>query len=146
MTLSTSDEVDERRLELAARAGDAYQAALSYMVEEVAETGASQEIGDYRVAFAQEEAEGMYVRDANGDLEWREPDDDTVVEFDPGFLWHPGLFHYTANVALPGDGTYTIRVDVEPPGFARRDRTNGDRYADDVQVTFEDVGLETGQS
>jgi hypothetical protein len=49
-------------------------------------------------------------------------------------------------VTLPGDGTYTIRVDVESPAFARHDRTNGDRYGDDVHVTFENVDLKTGRS
>lgn len=177
MTLSTSEEVDERQLELAAKAGDAYQEALTYMVEAVAETGDSQEVGDCLVAFAQEEAEGMSVQGTNGDLEWREPDDEncyvetavcdgddgrflpgldvsvtvlddeeSVAEFEPEFLWHPGVFHYGANMTIPGDGAYTVRVDVEPPGFARHDRTNGDRYTDGVQMTFEDVRPETGRS
>lgn len=177
MTRSTSDEVDDRQLELAERAGDAYQSALSYMVEEVAVTGDSRETGDYLIAFAQEEAEGMYVLGNGGDLEWRAPDEEnchvevavcdaddgrflpamnvavtllhddaSVAVFEPEFLWHPGLFHYGANVTLPGDGTYTIRVDVEPPRFGRHDRTNGQLYDEPVQVTFEDVELRTGQS
>nr|WP_240148917.1 iron transporter [Halorubellus sp. JP-L1] len=72
--------------------------------------------------------------------------DEAVAEFEPQFLWHPGLHHYGDNVKIPGDGAYSIRVDVEPPGFERHDEENGDRYRDAVQVTFDDVQLTTGQS
>ena len=74
-----------------------------------------------------------------------ERDGDEVASFDPSFLWHPGLHHYGANVEVPGDGTYDLTIGVEPPAFERHDETNGDRYADPVEVTFEDVDIETGQ-
>lgn len=61
------------------------------------------------------------------------------------FLWHPGLFHYGGNIALPGDGTYSITVRVEAAPFPRHDRTNGKRYARAEEVTFTDVGIETGR-
>ena len=176
-TKQPSDEVDERQLELAAAEGEAYQRSLRYMTEEVAHTGGVEVAGDFEVAFAQEEAEGMYhLRD--GDLEWVEPGEDenchlevavsdaadgrfvpeldveaTLVPEDGKavgpveipFVWHPGLHHYGANLSLPGDGTYTIRVRVEPPTFDRHDETNGDRYAEAVDVEFEDVDVETGR-
>lgn len=176
MSKTTSEEVDDRQLELARQAGDAYQAALEYMAEEVAHTGATRESGDYLVGIAQEEAEGLYAPTGDGDLEWREPDaenchievavcdaddgrflpeldvsvtvldgDETVASFQPSFLWHPGLFHYGANITLPDDGEYTIRVQVDPPTFHRHDETNGRRYADGAAVTFEAVDVETGQ-
>ncbi|UPV99619.1 iron transporter [Halorussus gelatinilyticus] len=60
-------------------------------------------------------------------------------------LWHPGLYHYGKDLEVPGDGTYTIDVRVEPPEFKRHDEQNGDRYGETVAVTFEDVDVETGQ-
>ena len=174
---TTSDEVDERQLELARKAGDAYQEALEYMATEVAHTGDKRESGDYVVGFAQEEAEGMYELVSEGELEWREPDEENChleiavcdgadgrfvphltvratltaedgTEVGPTeipFLWHPGLFHYGKNLQVPGDGTYTIDVEIEPAAFMRHDETNGDRYGETVEVTFEDVDVETGQ-
>ena len=176
MSKTTSEEVDDRQLELARKAGDAYQEALEYMAEEVANAGGTQEAGDYVVGFAQEEAEGMYVPTDDDDLKWREPetenchveiavcdaddgrfipevdvevsvlDGEDVVTFEPRFLWHPGLFHYGANVTLPDDGEYTIQVSVDPPRFSRHDEKNGDRYTEPVEVAFEDVRLEVGRS
>ncbi|WP_135851386.1 iron transporter [Halorussus salinus] len=173
----TSDEVDQTQLDLAQRAGDAYQDALDYMAEEVAHTGGKRESGDYVVGFVQEEAEGMYVLQDEGRFAWVEPDDEnchlevavcdaadgrfvpecTVVATLTGedgeevgptrlpLLWHPGLYHYGKNLDVPGDGTYTIDLRVEPPMFERHDEQNGDRYGESVAVTFEDVDVETGQ-
>jgi uncharacterized protein involved in high-affinity Fe2+ transport len=62
------------------------------------------------------------------------------------FVWHPGLYHYGRNFETPGDGTYTVTVDVEPASFPRHDETNGDRYTEPVSVEFEDVEFTTGQS
>ena len=170
--------MDEKQLELAGKAGDAYHEALEYMATEVAHTGGTEQAGDYIVGFAQEEAEGMYVLKGEGELEWQEPGDENChleiavcdgadrrfvphltvratltaedgTEVGPTevpFLWHPGLFHYGQNLEVPGDGTYTIDVEIEPPTFMRHDEKNGDRYAETVEVTFEDVDVETGRS
>jgi uncharacterized protein involved in high-affinity Fe2+ transport len=74
------------------------------------------------------------------------PDDgDAVGPVEVPFVWHPGLHHYGANLSVPGDGTYTVHVHIEPPGFPRHDEANGDRYADPVDVTFDDVAVETGR-
>lgn len=62
------------------------------------------------------------------------------------FLWHPGLYHYGANLTVPGDGAYDVSVEVEPAAFGRHDRENGDRYGEPVEVVFEDVDVECGQS
>lgn len=72
---TTSEEVDDRQLELARRAGDAYLDALDDTIEEVADVGRTREVADYVVGFAAEEAEGLYVP-SDGDPEWREPDDE----------------------------------------------------------------------
>ena len=61
------------------------------------------------------------------------------------FLWHPWIYHYGRNWKLPGNGTYTLHVRIEPPTFARHDPENGKRYAEPVVVTFENVDIKTGQ-
>lgn len=65
--------------------------------------------------------------------------------FEVPLVWHPGLHHYGVNVEVPGDGTYDLRVHVDAAEFNRHDETNGDRYGDAVDVTFEGVEVETGQ-
>jgi len=61
------------------------------------------------------------------------------------FIWHPWLFHYGRNWRLPGDGRYTLRVEIAAPKFMRHDKKNGQRYAQDVEVVFEKVKVATGQ-
>ncbi|HEX2253338.1 MAG TPA: iron transporter [Thermoanaerobaculia bacterium] len=61
------------------------------------------------------------------------------------FLWHPWLYHYGRNWQLPGDGEYTLRVRIAAPNFGRHDKENGKRYAEDVEVDFEGVEIETGR-
>ena len=172
--MKQSDEADADQLDLARAQGDRYVAALQHMVEEVANGGAEKRAGQYVVAFAHEEAEGMYRLD-DGELVWQEPDGNIHLEisvrdaaddrFIPGltvyltvldesgqavgtevmpFLWHPWLYHYGRNWTIPGDGRYTLRVRIEPPTFMRHDEKNGQRYAEPVLVAFEDVELETG--
>lgn len=68
-----------------------------------------------------------------------------VGPFKVPFLWHPGLYHYGKDVAVPGDGRYTIKVRIAPPTFMRHDAKNGRRYAETVEVTFENVAVTTGR-
>ena len=72
----TSEELDERQQELAAAEGDAYQRSLRHMVETVAHTGEMTQEGEYIIAVAQEEAEGLYHLRDDGEFEWMEPDDE----------------------------------------------------------------------
>lgn len=172
--MKESDEATDDELDLAREQGGVYVKALEHMVDEVANGGGEMRAGDYVVAFAHEEAEGMYHR-ADGSLEWREPDGNIHIEisvrdagddrFVPGldvaltivdgqgrevgtetmpFIWHPWLYHYGKNWTIPGDGRYTLRVRIEPPEFMRHDQKNGRRYGEPVTVEFEDVELETG--
>lgn len=67
-----SDEADENQLAMTKAEGDAYQKSLAYMVEDVADTGGTAKAGDYIVGFAQERAEGMYMLQSEGQLEWDE--------------------------------------------------------------------------
>jgi len=177
---TTSDEVDERQLELAKAEGEAYTRSLDYMIEEVADAGGDMRTAeDYVVGYAQEEAEGMYRLESDGEFEWVEPDDenchlevavtdaadgrfvpeldvqatldpaeddaDTVGPFEVPFVWHPGLFHYGTNLEVPGEGEYDLTIEIDPPTFMRHDEENGDRYGEPVEVTFEDIEIETGQ-
>ncbi len=176
-TLQPSEEVDERHLELARHEGEAYLRSARHMIEEVANTGAMTEVGDYVVGFAQEKAEGMYhMRD--GDLHWEDPAEDenchlevVVAETETGrfvpylsprvtitdeagssigpmdvpFVWHPGLFHYGQNLQLPGDGTYDIEIDLDPPAFPRHDEQNGERFDEPIEAHFQNVEIETGR-
>ncbi len=66
-----SDEAKQKGLELARKQGDAYGQALEYMVKDVAH-GSSKRAVDYEVAYAVENAEGLY-RLVEGQLEWVEP-------------------------------------------------------------------------
>ncbi|HEU4698714.1 MAG TPA: iron transporter [Gemmatimonadales bacterium] len=61
------------------------------------------------------------------------------------FVWHPGLYHYGRNLAVPGEGTYTLRVHIAPPTFMRHDHTNGRRYAAPVDVEFRGVHVTPGR-
>ena len=172
--MAESDEATDSELDLAREQGGVYVKALEHMVDEVAEGGDERHAGEYIVAYAFEEAEGMYHRKGE-ELAWQEPDGNIHFEvsvrdaaddrFIPGltvhltvvddsgeevgteqmpFVWHPWLYHYGKNWTIPGDGTYTLRVRIEPPDFMRHDEENGKRYAEEVVVTFEDVELETG--
>lgn len=174
--IQPSEEADERHVELAREAGDAYRKAVDHMIEEVAETGGKMEVGDYLIGFAQEEAEGLYRMDGDG-LTWEKPAEsenchlEVVVasaadgrflpemsvratiegegeEIGPveiPFVWHPGLYHYGRNLQLPGEGTYTITVEVDPAEFPRHDEQNGNRFETSAEATFENVQLKTGR-
>ena len=60
------------------------------------------------------------------------------------FLWHPTLYHYGRNWTVPGDGEYTLRIDVAVPDFGRHDKDNGRRFTQPVQVEFTRVPVKTG--
>lgn len=61
------------------------------------------------------------------------------------FIWHPGLYHYGVNMTLPGDGRYTVQIDVAVPTFHRHDKVNGKRYVKPVSVTFRNFEIKTGK-
>jgi hypothetical protein len=46
---------------------------------------------------------------------------------------------------VPGDGSYTRRVRIEPATFQRHDRENGMRYAKPVEVEFTGVKIKMGR-
>lgn len=75
-----TSEATARQLELARGQGRAYRAALDHMAGAVAHDGGHTTVADYLVAYAIEEAEGMYSLE-DGDLVWHNPGDaNTHVE------------------------------------------------------------------
>ena len=90
-------------------------------------------------------ADGRFVPGATVIVTLTGDDGERVGPTSVPMLWHPGLYHYGRNLSVPGDGTYTLDVRVEPPTFKRHDQTNGDRFGEPVEATFEDVDIETGQ-
>ena len=78
--MKVSDEAQRDELNMARQQGDLYTKALNHMAREVAYDGGEKPAGDYIVAYAVEEAEGMYHL-RNGDLKWEEPkEENTHIE------------------------------------------------------------------
>ena len=99
-----TSEADPRQLKFARQQGDAYGQALEHMTVQVAHDGGSQNIGEYRIGYAIEDAEGMYEwRD--GALEWREPEGENL--------------HLEISVRDAGDGRFVpgagVNVTLEAP-------------------------------
>ncbi|MGY1665774.1 hypothetical protein [Geodermatophilus sp. SYSU D00696] len=61
------------------------------------------------------------------------------------FLWHPFLYHYGFNACLPGEGPYTVLVEIDPPTWLRHDPVNGRRFATPVDVVFDGVTVQPGR-
>lgn len=75
--LVPSDEGDKKGLELARAQGEALTRTVKHMTDEVAHDGREVQHGEYLVAYAVEEAEGMYVP-SNSGLEWQPPKDENA--------------------------------------------------------------------
>jgi hypothetical protein len=73
--MKTSEESDREQLELARVQGRALQEAVNAMDEESDSGVIVQRAGDYEIAIAVEEAEGMWEWQ-DGELGWRNPDDE----------------------------------------------------------------------
>lgn len=73
--LVPSDEGDAEGLELGRAQGDAFGRTLEHMLTDIAHDGREVREGEYLVAYAVEEAEGMWMP-KDGDLEWVEPDEE----------------------------------------------------------------------
>lgn len=61
------------------------------------------------------------------------------------FAWHPFLYHYGANIRLPGQGDYRVRVRADPARFLRHDPVAGRRYAAAVEVNIAAVHVNPDQ-
>ncbi len=74
-----------------------------------------------------------------------DPRGEEVGTHEQPLLWHPMIYHYGRNWAVPSDGEYTLRVRVEPPTFMRHDEVNGRRFVEPVEVEFPNVNVQRGQ-
>ena len=61
------------------------------------------------------------------------------------FLWHPTMYHYGANVHVPADMKYMLRVAIDAPTFPRHDKVNGKRYGEPVIAEFTGLKITTGR-
>lgn len=114
--MKKSEESTKEQLALAKKQGDAFGEALQAMNKE---SGATvQRASEYEIAVVIEDAEGMWVP-KNGSLDW-----------------HPWIYHYGRNWAVPGKGDYKVHVRVEAPTFPRHDHENGRRYTEPVEADF----------
>lgn len=73
----TSSEATAKQLDYARAQGASYGDALTYMTQEVAQTGGEVESGHYLIGYAIEDAEGMYAWD-DGDLVWQNPEEENA--------------------------------------------------------------------
>ena len=100
--MQRSNEATPDQLTLAREQGDAMGKALAEMVQDEAH-GRQKKAGDYVIAIAAEEAEGMYWL-SDGELEWQEPNDENV--------------HIEVVVLDGGDGRFIPGLQVEATIFA----------------------------
>ena len=72
------------------------------------------------------------------------PDGKVLGPYSQDLVWHPMIYHYARNWTLPGDGTYSVKVEFDAPTFHRHDKVNGKRFTEPVSVVFNGVDIETG--
>ena len=53
------------------------------------------------------------------------------------------FYHYANNFSLPESGTYTLRAELNPPGFRRHDagETEGKVFTEAVTAEFDNVEI-----
>jgi hypothetical protein len=90
-------------------------------------------------------ADGRFVPGVKEFVTVIAPDGTEVGTEEQPLLWHPMIYHYGRNWTVPSDGTYTLKVRVEPPTFMRHDEVNGMRFTQVEEVVFENVSIERGQ-
>jgi hypothetical protein len=88
--------------------------------------------------------DGRFVPGLNITLSLTAPDGTSVGKHKLPFVWHPWFYHYGLNWKVPGDGDYTAKAHIDAATFARHDQSNGNRYADPVDVDFT-ITIQTGQ-
>jgi hypothetical protein len=173
--LHASNEATKRQIELAREQGEAQTHALEAMKEETGHAGqvrAGDYVIGYAVEEAEglyrwrdgeleweepthenahvevvvaDAADGRFVPGLEVTVNIRAGADRDFGTYEQPLLWHPWLLHYGRNWTLPGDGTYDLRVHVEPLRMPRHDKKNGRRFAKPVDVTFRGVRIETGR-
>lgn len=69
------------------------------------------------------------------------PDGQEVGTHEQPMVWHPMIYHYGRNWTVPADGSYTLRVRIDPPRFMRHDEVNGRRFTQPVEAEFTGVSI-----
>ncbi|GIJ26392.1 hypothetical protein Vqi01_15540 [Micromonospora qiuiae] len=172
--MAPSNEATREQLDVARAEGDAYRRAMQAMADEegavMAQAGdlvigfvneaaegmyaldgdrlvwqeAAQDANVHLEVAVADAGDGRFVPGLSVRLELTR-DGVPVLATELPFLWHPFLHHYGTNAVVPDEGPYRVRVRVEPAGFMRHDPVNGRRYAEPVEVHFDDVRLTNGR-
>ena len=172
--MAASNEAEPDQLDVARAEGDAYARALAAMDEEsgavtqragdylvafVQENAegmyeleggrlvwreAPEEANAHLEIAVADAADGRFVPALDITLTVAEGDRELFTTSMP-FLWHPYLYHYGTNAKVPGEGPYTVRVHIDAPTFMRHDPVNGKRYAEPVDVVFDDRRFTLGR-
>jgi hypothetical protein len=90
-------------------------------------------------------ADGRFIPNLNVHVRLIDSSGNDVGYHKQPFVWHPWLYHYGRNWLVSSDGMYEMQIHIEAPDFPRHDEKNGQRYANDVDVTFANVKIEAGQ-
>jgi hypothetical protein len=90
-------------------------------------------------------SDGRFVPGCTVTVTLVDPDGEEVGTHELPMLWHPMIYHYGRNWKVPADGTYTMKVRVDPPTFMRHDEINGCRFKEPIETTFKGVSIERGQ-
>ncbi|HET8795470.1 MAG TPA: iron transporter, partial [Arthrobacter sp.] len=90
-------------------------------------------------------ADGRFIPVAKVFATLIDPDGNDLGTHEQPLMWHPMMYHYGRNWTVPADGTYTLKVRVEPPTIHRHDEVNGKRFTEPVEVEFTNVKVKRGK-
>ncbi len=71
---ASTDVAEDHPLEPGQHQGTAYRDTVQHIITHEAHTGSTHQVQDVVLGFAQDVAEGLYVTNVEGELEWVEPD------------------------------------------------------------------------
>jgi uncharacterized protein involved in high-affinity Fe2+ transport len=90
----------------------------------------------YLRVFVRDGADGRFVPGLNVKATVFDSSGNVMQELPLPFGWHPLLNAYGDNIALPRDGNYRIRIEIDPPRFRRHDPYTGDRFTQSTVAEF----------
>lgn len=93
----------------------------------------------------QDAGDGRFIPGVRVEATLIDSDGNEIGTHEQPLIWHPMIYHYGRNWKVPADGTYKLKVRVEPPQFLRHDKMNGQRFTEPVEVEFAEVKVKTGQ-
>lgn len=86
-------------------------------------------------------ADGRFLPALDIDVSIADASGREVAQLRVPFLWHPTLYHYGQNVAVPVLRDAKVTVRFPPPTFPRHDEVNGRRFMEPAEVRFGPVDL-----